>query len=74
KVWAALRGGGAVAVAPCRVAQVPGRPDALDLGDTTLELPEGRYLDVLAGRRTTGGERAVTELLAGFPVALYVKE
>ncbi|MFP4310394.1 MAG: malto-oligosyltrehalose synthase [Nitriliruptoraceae bacterium] len=74
KVWAAVRGGGAVAVVPCRVAQVPGPPDALDLGDTTLELPTGRYLDVLAGRRTTGGERTVTELLAGFPVALYVKE
>jgi (1->4)-alpha-D-glucan 1-alpha-D-glucosylmutase len=73
-VWAAVRGGGAVAIAPCRVAQLAGPPGALDLGDTTLTLPAGHYLDVLAGRRVDGGERSVTELLAGFPVALYVKE
>ncbi len=73
-VWAVVRGEGAVAVAPCRVAQLAGPPDALDLGETTLLLPEGHYLDVLAGRRVDGGERSVTELLAGFPVALYVKE
>ncbi|MFU8840561.1 MAG: malto-oligosyltrehalose synthase [Nitriliruptoraceae bacterium] len=73
-VWAAVRGEGAVAVAPCRVAQLAGPPGALDLGDTTLHLPDGHYRDVLAGRRVDGGERTVTELLAGFPVALYVKE
>jgi (1->4)-alpha-D-glucan 1-alpha-D-glucosylmutase len=73
-VWAVLRGGGAVAVAPCRVAQLAGPPGALDLGDTTVDLPAGRYLDVLAGRRVDGGPQPVTELLAGFPVALYVRE
>jgi len=73
QVWATLRGGGAVAVVPCRLAQLAGPPAALDLGDTTLELPAGDYLDVLAGRRTAGGPRSVTELLAGFPVALYVR-
>lgn len=73
-VWAVLRGGGAVAVAPCRIAQLAGPAGALDLGDTTLDLPPGRYRDVLFGRATEGGSQPVTELLAGFPVALYVRE
>jgi len=73
-VWACVRGGGAVAITPCGAGRLDGTPAALDLGDTTLELPAGRYLDVLAGRRLTGGTHPVSELLAGFPVALYVKE
>ena len=73
-VWACVRGDGAVAVVPCRAGQLAGPPGALDLGDTALTLPDGSYHDVLAGRRVTGGPQPVTDLLAGFPVALYVKE
>ena len=73
-VWACVRGDGVVAVVPCRSGQLAGPPGALDLGDTTLTLPDGSYHDVLAGRRVTGGPQPVTDLLAGFPVALYVKE
>ncbi len=67
-------GGGAVAIGPARVASLAGPPAALDLGDTTLTLPAGHYLDILAGRRVDGGEHPVSGLLAGFPVALYVRE
>lgn len=74
KVWACVRGGGVVAVAPCRVGQLAGPVDALDLGDTELQLPDGRYHDVIAGRRLDGGGHRVSALLTGFPVALYVKE
>ncbi len=73
-VWACVRGGAAVAIAPCRAGQLAGTLGALDLGDTVLSMPAGSYHDVLAGRRVTGGTHRVSELLAGFPVALYVKE
>ena len=74
RVWACVRGGGAIAIAPCRVGQLAGSAGALDLGDTTLTLPDGDHLDVLAGRRASGGPQPVSALLEGFPVALYVKE
>ncbi len=74
RVWGCVRGGGAIAIAPCRVGQLAGAAAALDLGDTTVSLPEGDHLDVLAGRRVTGGDHPVSALLEGFPVALYVKE
>ncbi len=73
-VLAYLRGGGAVVIAPCRAGQLAGNPASLDLGDTRLQLPAGSYRDVLAGRAVAGGAHRVTDLLAGFPVALYVKE
>ncbi len=73
-VVATERGGGAVAIGPARVAALAGPPGALDLADTALTLPAGHYLDVLAGRRIDGGEHPVSGLLAGFPVALYVRE
>jgi (1->4)-alpha-D-glucan 1-alpha-D-glucosylmutase len=74
KVWSCVRGGAVVAITPCRVGQLSGPVEALDLGDTELCLPEGSYHDVIAGRRRGGGRHTVTSLLAGFPVALYVKE
>jgi (1->4)-alpha-D-glucan 1-alpha-D-glucosylmutase len=73
-VWSCVRGGAVVAITPCRVGQLTGPVAALDLGDTELCLPEGSYRDVFAGRRLDGGRHRVTSLLAGFPVALYVKE
>ncbi|MFO7778791.1 MAG: malto-oligosyltrehalose synthase [Nitriliruptoraceae bacterium] len=74
EVWACVRGGAVVAITPCRIGQLKGTAAALDLGDTQLCLPEGTYHDVLAGRRVGGGRHRVTSLLAGFPVALYLKE
>ncbi|MFO7961581.1 MAG: malto-oligosyltrehalose synthase [Nitriliruptoraceae bacterium] len=74
RVWACVRGGAVVAITPCRIAQLAGPASALELGDTELCLPEGSYHDVFAGRRLGGGRHRVTSLLAGFPVALYVKE
>jgi (1->4)-alpha-D-glucan 1-alpha-D-glucosylmutase len=42
-------------------------------GDTTLELPEGRWTDALSGRAVTG-RVALEELLSDLPVALLVRE
>lgn len=39
-------------------------------GDTVVLLPPGRYVDALTGQRYDGGERAVADLLARYPVAL----
>jgi (1->4)-alpha-D-glucan 1-alpha-D-glucosylmutase len=57
---------GVVAVAPRLVLGLGG-----DWADTTLTLPDGRWVDVLdGGRRTFEGEAQLTNLLAPFPVAL----
>ena len=59
------RGPGLVAIAQ-RLPLTRGR----DWGETTLELPDGTFHDVLAGENVMGGRRAVSELLSRFPVAL----
>jgi (1->4)-alpha-D-glucan 1-alpha-D-glucosylmutase len=57
---------GVVAVAPRLVLGLGG-----EWGDTALQLPDGRWSDVLdGGQRTFEGNVAVAELLAPFPVAL----
>jgi (1->4)-alpha-D-glucan 1-alpha-D-glucosylmutase len=38
--------------------------------ETTVELPAGRFRNVLNGEEVDGGERPVAALLARFPVAL----
>ena len=38
--------------------------------DTTLQLPDGRFEDVLDGHRTFTGEVSLAELLGPFPVGL----
>jgi (1->4)-alpha-D-glucan 1-alpha-D-glucosylmutase len=43
-------------------------------GDTTLPLPDGTWTDVLTGRRHTGGEVSVEQLLQAGPVALLVQD
>ncbi|MGI8808024.1 MAG: malto-oligosyltrehalose synthase [Acidimicrobiales bacterium] len=42
-------------------------------GDTTVELPPGRWVDELGGSTADGGRVSLGALLAGFPVALLVR-
>jgi len=42
--------------------------------DTTVELPPGPWIDVLSGDPHRGGERAVAEVLARFPVAVLARD
>jgi len=41
--------------------------------DTTLTLPDGRWLDVLTGRRHDGGTAYVLRLLRDFPVTMLIR-
>jgi (1->4)-alpha-D-glucan 1-alpha-D-glucosylmutase len=59
--------GGAITVA----TRLPVGLAARGWGDTTLDLPEGRWTDVLTGARTAG---TLADLLATHPVALLVRE
>jgi len=56
---------GVVAVAPRLVLGLGG-----DWADTSLQLPDGRFTDVLDGKRTFTGEVSLADLLRPFPVAL----
>ncbi|MDQ1490533.1 MAG: (1-_4)-alpha-D-glucan 1-alpha-D-glucosylmutase, partial [Actinomycetota bacterium] len=60
-----VRGGDVIAVTPRLVMGLGG-----DWAGTTLTLPEGRFDDVLDGKRTFAGEVALADLLGPFPVAL----
>jgi (1->4)-alpha-D-glucan 1-alpha-D-glucosylmutase len=68
-VVAYLRGGDEVAVIVPRL--VLGLGDGW--GDTSVELPAGRWTDELTGEGVDGGRVGLAELLAGFPVALLVR-
>ena len=69
-VVAFARGGEVVTVVP-RLVLGLGRRGGW--GETTLELPPGRWRDALTGAHA-GGRSRVAELLGGFPVALLVRE
>jgi (1->4)-alpha-D-glucan 1-alpha-D-glucosylmutase len=56
---------GVVAVAPRLILGLAG-----DWVDTTLQLPDGRFEDVLDGQRTFTGEVSLAELLGPFPVGV----
>jgi (1->4)-alpha-D-glucan 1-alpha-D-glucosylmutase len=56
---------GVVAVAPRLVLGLAG-----DWEDTSLQLPDGRFKDVLDGHRIFTGEVSLAELLGPFPVGL----
>jgi (1->4)-alpha-D-glucan 1-alpha-D-glucosylmutase len=56
---------GVVTVAPRLVLGL-----ADDWEDTTLQLPEGRFTDVLDGNRTFSGEARLGDLLGPFPVGV----
>jgi (1->4)-alpha-D-glucan 1-alpha-D-glucosylmutase len=43
-------------------------------GDETVTLPDGAWRNILTGGSTAGGVRTVAEVLAGFPVALLVRD
>ena len=64
-VVAFSRGETTVTVAPRLVHRLAG-----DWRDTELELPAGRWRDVLSGAEHAGGTRPMRELLGRFPVAL----
>jgi (1->4)-alpha-D-glucan 1-alpha-D-glucosylmutase len=66
-----------LAVAPRLFTRLMEADDAAPLGEkawgeASLELPEGKFTDVLTGRTHSGGKTRVAELLSGFPVALLV--
>ena len=66
-VVAFSRGGAAVTVAP----RLPVRlGNEGGWGDTTLDLPVGRWVDVLTGASYDGGTLRLAHLLGAFPVAL----
>jgi (1->4)-alpha-D-glucan 1-alpha-D-glucosylmutase len=64
-----VRGGSVVTVAPTRALQV----ERSGWGDDAVELPEGRWTDVLTGAVRDGGRVALAELLADFPVAVLLR-
>jgi (1->4)-alpha-D-glucan 1-alpha-D-glucosylmutase len=63
-----LRGGEVAAIAPRLPLRLGG-----DWQGTVLDLPPGRWHDVLTGEETDGGARPVAGLLARFPVALLAR-
>jgi (1->4)-alpha-D-glucan 1-alpha-D-glucosylmutase len=67
-VVAYLRGDDVAVIAP---RLVMGLRDGW--GDTTLELPAGRWTDELTGATAEGGPVALAGVLGGFPVALLVR-
>ncbi|MFO7975871.1 MAG: malto-oligosyltrehalose synthase, partial [Candidatus Hydrogenedentota bacterium] len=64
-----LRGDVVLTVAPRLVLGLKG-----DWEDTLLNLPGGRWLNVLTGDDVKGGEIQITELAARFPVGLFERE
>jgi len=70
-VVAFVRGGEILAVAPRLVLGLRRRGG---FGDTTLDLPAGRWRDVFTGDRHDAGTVALTELLGRLPLALLIKE
>ncbi|MFP5287548.1 MAG: malto-oligosyltrehalose synthase, partial [Thermoanaerobaculia bacterium] len=64
-VFAFSRGGEVVTVVPRLVIGLGG-----DWGDTSLELPPGRWRNELTGDHVDGGEVRLADLLRRFPVAL----
>jgi (1->4)-alpha-D-glucan 1-alpha-D-glucosylmutase len=67
-VVAFARGGEVATVVPRLVLGLHG-----EWGDTTVELPPGRWRDELGGADHDGGHVRMDELLAEFPVALLVR-
>jgi (1->4)-alpha-D-glucan 1-alpha-D-glucosylmutase len=72
-VAAFVRGGEVVTVAPLQVRRLGPTHAAWDWGDTRLELPDGRWRDVVTGDHHAG-EVPLAALTARFPVGLLTRE
>ena len=70
RTLAFARSGRAVTVVPIRAVQTT----AHGWGDEAVTLPDGAWRNILTGGSTAGGVRSVAEVLAGFPVALLVRD
>ena len=70
-VMAFSRGDEAVTVVPRLVVGLQRRGG---WGDTSLEIPQGDWVDRLSGQKLTGGRIGVADLLQRFPVALLARE
>jgi (1->4)-alpha-D-glucan 1-alpha-D-glucosylmutase len=68
-VIAYVRGEGLLTVVPRWILKLAG-----EWGDTSLELPEGRWLNRLTGETIEGGLASVKTLLNTFPVAMLTRE
>lgn len=64
-----MRGGGAIVIAPRWPLRLDNRWEG-----TEIDLPDGRWRDVLTGATNRGGATPVATLLARFPVALLERE
>jgi (1->4)-alpha-D-glucan 1-alpha-D-glucosylmutase len=74
-VVAFTRGGSVLTIAPRLVARLGGTFTDWEWGDTRLGLPAGRWRCVLSDHVVDGGgEVALADLLAAFPVALLTRE
>jgi (1->4)-alpha-D-glucan 1-alpha-D-glucosylmutase len=73
-VVAFVRGTDVVTVAPCRVVALGATFLAWDWDDTTLQLPAGRWRDVMSDTVHDGASAPMSRLLNRFPVALLVRE
>jgi len=70
RVLAFARGGSAVTVVPRLAAGL----ERYGWGETTVDLPPGRWHDELTGATVDGGRVRMSELLADFPVALLARQ
>jgi len=66
--------GGSVAVVTPRLVLGLGLHLCDPWGDTTVALPPGLWIDLVTGHPWHGGQVAVGELLASFPVALLERD
>jgi (1->4)-alpha-D-glucan 1-alpha-D-glucosylmutase len=73
-VVAFLRGGQVLTVAPRLIVRLGGAFTDWEWHDTRLRIPTGRWRCVLSGHVVDGGEIALADLLAAFPVGLFVRE
>jgi (1->4)-alpha-D-glucan 1-alpha-D-glucosylmutase len=70
-VMAFSRGDEAVTVVPRLIVGLQRRGG---WGDTTLEVPEGDWVDRLSGQKVAGGRVRLAHILRRFPVALLARE
>ncbi len=68
-VFAFIRSGTAVTIVSRLLLSLAG-----NWGDTSLELPAGKWQNVLTGENIAGGRNVLSKLLQRFPVALLVRD